>query len=155
MLCVNTTCSICQWYLKQTFPCWALLRSVACFTPAGLNRHFTSAQEAINFAHGACTRTNCLAYKAFQKSNPSHGLTPSCWLHCEIHFQILPTPQSHPNQSSSFEGKHFVSCFQRKHAAVNKTKPTKLVIKTINPLFWFNEFAAGKILEQLWIGPSV
>jgi len=128
MLCVNTTCSICQWHLKQTFPYWALFRSVAYFTPAGLYRHFMSAQQAVNFTHGTCTRTKCLAHKAFQKSKPSIGLTPSYWLHCEIHFQILPTPQSHPNQLSSFKGKHVVSCFQRKHAAINKTKPTKLVM---------------------------
>ena len=82
--------------------------------------------KVINFAHGTCTRNSCLAHKDFQKSKWSSKITPSYRLHCQIHFQILPTPQSHPNQPTSFKRKHLVSCFQRKHAAVNKTKPTKL-----------------------------
>ena len=172
MLCVNTTSSIYQWHLKQTFPYWALFRSVAnfalcvriprdqdrfehelsnatartvlwscwcteqkahrCYSRLSPPRADTdiscqqSSQEVINFAHGTCTRNSCLAHKAFQKSKWSSKITPSYRLHCQIHFQILPTPQSHPNQPTSFKRKHLVSCFQRKHASVNKTKPTKL-----------------------------
>ena len=84
-------------------------------------RHTMSAQEAINFAHGTCTHNNCLAHKAFQKSKWSSKITPSYRSHRQIHFQILPTSQSHPNQSSSSQGKRLVSCFQGKHDGVNKT----------------------------------
>jgi len=154
MLCVNTTCSVCQWHLKQTFPCWALCRSAAVSRPRA-NTDIScqqSSQEVIILARRVHSQ-QLPGTQSFSKEQAKH------WTNTKL-LIALRNSFSNPTHTclTQFNHHHLKEntlFLVFKENTLQLIKPNQQNYSWINPLFWFNEFVAGKILEQLWIAPFV